>query len=77
MTKAAEYFEQAKQELGKDNIELTLLYSEEGSNATVAADLQYELQTNLPGLTVNLQATTSAQRTTEMGAGNFDIALDR
>lgn len=77
LTKAAEYFEQAKQELGKDNIELTLLYSEEGSNATVAADLQYELQTNLPGLTVNLQATTSAQRTTEMGAGNFDIALDR
>ena len=73
LTAASEYWEAAKEELGTDSITLELLYNEDTSLASVDAYVQSQLQTNLPGLTVELRVTTYNQRLTDMGNGDYDM----
>ena len=77
LTAASEYWEAAKEELGTDSITLELLYNEDTSLASVAAYVQSQLQTNLPGLTVELRVTTYNQRLTDMGNGDYDMGITR
>ncbi|MBO5282545.1 MAG: peptide ABC transporter substrate-binding protein [Lachnospiraceae bacterium] len=77
LTAAAEYWEAAKAELGTDAITLELLYNEDSSLASVAAYIQAQLQTNLPGLTVELRCTTYNQRLADMGNGDYDMGITR
>ena len=44
----------AKQELGMDTIEVTLLTSDAGSAKVVGEYLQAQIQKNLPGVTLNI-----------------------
>lgn len=75
--KAASYFEAAKKELGTDSITLEFLYNEDSNLASIAAYIQSELQTNLPGLTINLKCESYNQRLADMGAGNYDFGITR
>lgn len=74
---AVEYWDAAKKELGTDSITIELLYNEDSSLASIAAYVQSELQTNLPGITVELRCTSYNQRLTDMGNGDYDMGITR
>ena len=77
--KAAEYFEKAKAELGTDTFTFTMIYgNNEGDEvAKVAQAIKSEVEANLPGVTLNLQPMTKAERLDKMQNDNYDVALTR
>ncbi len=77
--KAAEYFEKAKSELGVDTFEFTMIYgNNEGDEvAKVAQAIKEDVEDALPGLTINLQPMTKAERLDKMQNDNYDVALTR
>ncbi len=77
LAKAASYFDAAKAELGTDAITLEFLYNEDSNLAAIAAYIQSELQTNLPGLTINLKCESYNQRLADMGSGAYDFGITR
>ena len=74
---AQEAWAKGLEELGKDAIELTLIYDESESVKLVAEFLQSQLQTNLPGLTLNIQSYPKKERSDLMKAHDYDIGLTR
>jgi oligopeptide transport system substrate-binding protein len=76
-TKAAEYWEAAKKELGVTSLSLDLLYNEDSTFSSVCAFLQSEWQQALPGLTINLVQTTYNDRLDRMSSQNYQIGLTR
>lgn len=79
VTKAQEYFEAAKSELGVDSFEFTMIYgNNEGDEvAKVAQAVKSQVEENLPGVTLNLQPMTKAERLDKMQNDNYDVALTR
>jgi len=77
--KAAAYLEKAKEELGKDTFTFTMIYgSNEGDEvAKVAQAIKEDVEDLLPGVTINLQSMTKAERLDKMQNDNYDIALTR
>ena len=77
--KAAEYFEKAKSELGVETFEFTMIYgNNEGDEvAKVAQAIKEDEEDALPGLTINLQPMTKAERLDKMQNDNYDVALTR
>ncbi|MBR1820783.1 MAG: peptide ABC transporter substrate-binding protein [Clostridia bacterium] len=77
--KAAEYFEAAKEELGVDEFTFTMIYgNNEGDEvAKVAQAIKEDVEFALPGIVVNLQPMTKAERLDKMQNDNYDIALTR
>ena len=77
--KAAEYFEAAKQELGKDSFSFTMIYgNNEGDEVQkVAQAIKEDIEAALPGIEINLQSMTKAERLDKMQEDNYDIALTR
>ena len=77
--KAAEYFEKAKSELGVETFEFTMIYgNNEGDEvAKVAQAIKEDVEDALPGLTINLQPMTKAERLDKMQNDNYDVALTR
>ena len=77
--KAQEYFEAAKSELGVDEFTFTMIYgNNEGDEVSkVAQAIKEEVEANLPGLTLNLQAMSKAERLDKMQNDNYDVALTR
>jgi len=77
--KAAEYFEAAKKELGKDSFSFTMIYgNNEGDEVQkVAQAIKEDVEDILPGLEINLQSMTKAERLDKMQEDNYDIALTR
>lgn len=77
--KAAEYFEAAKAELGKDSFSFTMIYgNNEGDEVQkVAQAIKEDIEAALPGLEINLQSMTKAERLDKMQEDNYDIALTR
>ena len=77
--KAQEYFETAKSELGTDTFEFTMIYgNNEGDEvAKVAQAIKAQVEENLPGITLNLQPMTKAERLDKMQNDNYDVALTR
>ena len=64
---------QAKQELGMDTIEVTLLTSDAGSAKVVGEYLQAQIQKNLPGVTVNIKSVPLKNRLELQRADDFDF----
>ena len=77
MEKATAYYEEAKKELGTDSITLEFLYNEDSNLAAIAAYIQSELQSKLPGLTINLKCESYNQRLADMGSGSYDFGITR
>ena len=75
--KAAEYYEQAKAELGKDSFSFTMIVDADDAPQKVAQVVQEQLQTTLPGFTLELKVEPKKQRVQDMQDGNFEIALTR
>ncbi len=77
--KAAEYLEAAKQELGVDSFSFTMIYgNNEGDEVQkVAQAIKEDVEDALPGVEINLQSMTKAERLDKMQNDNYDIALTR
>ena len=77
--KAAEYLEAAKAELGQDSFSFTMIYgNNEGDEVQkVAQAIKEDVEAALPGVEINLQSMTKAERLDKMQNDNYDIALTR
>ena len=75
--KAKEYFEKAKAELGKDEFAYELLFEDTESSKKVAEFLKSEIETSLPGMTINLKQQPKKARLQLMRAKTYDIGLTR
>ncbi|MFV0393783.1 MAG: peptide ABC transporter substrate-binding protein, partial [Coprobacillaceae bacterium] len=56
---AKTYFETAKQELGKDSFEFSLMVGERDPNKAIAEFLKQEIEENLPGVTITIDIQPS------------------
>ena len=77
--KAKEYYKKACEELGKDKFTFTMIYgNNEGDEVQkVAQAIKAQVEENLPGLTINLQPMTKAERLDKIQNDNYDICLTR
>ena len=76
---AQEYLKTAKEELGVDTFEFTMIYgNNEGDEvAKVAQAIKEQVEGNLEGVTINLQGMTKSERLDKMQNDNYDVALTR
>ena len=79
VAKAQDYLAAAKSELGADSFEFTMIYgNNEGDEvAKVAQAIKSQVEENLPGVVLNLQPMTKAERLDKMQNDNYDVALTR
>ncbi|MFI3236654.1 MAG: peptide ABC transporter substrate-binding protein [Lachnospiraceae bacterium] len=75
-TTAEEYFALAQEELGEE-ITITLLYENADPALTSAEYLQSQLQTALPGLTIEMEMMTKEARIEAQKDGEFEVVLTR
>ena len=77
--KAVEYYEAAKEELGKDEFQFTMIYgNNEGDEvAKVAQAIKEQVEGTLEGVTIDLQAMTKAERLDKMQNDDYCVALTR
>jgi len=75
--KAAQYYEKAKQELGQDSFAFTLLLEDQTETQNVAAVLKEQLESALPGVTINLEVKPKKQRVEDIQNGNYEVCLTR
>ena len=77
--RAAELFEAAKTTLGVEEFTFTMIYgNNEGDEvAKVAQAIKEDIEFALPGVVINLQPMTKAERLDKMQNDNYDIALTR
>lgn len=73
----AEYWEQAKKELGIDSLELRFLVEDTELASNMGQFLQAQFQTALPGLTIRLEPVPKKVRLDRMQEGDYDLALVR
>lgn len=75
--KAAQYYEKAKQELGQDSFTFDLLVEDQTETQNVAAVLKEEIESALPGVTLNLKTEPKKQRVEDIQNGKFEVCLTR
>ena len=75
--KAAQYYEKAKQELGKDSFTFELLLEDQTETQNVAAVLKEQIEKALPGVTLNLKVEPKKQRVEDIQNGKFEVCLTR
>ena len=75
--KAKEYYEKAKQELGKDKFAYELVFEDTEASKKVAEYLKSEIETNLPGMTINLKQQPKKARLQLMQNGVYELGLTR
>ena len=75
--KALEYYNKAKQELGKDSFTYTMIVEDTESAKNVAEFIQAEVQTTLPGVTIKIETMPKKNRVERMQSGDFEVGLTR
>ena len=77
VTKARAYLDKAKSELGKETFDLELIYANDSGNTVikVAQALKSQIESNLPGVTLNLQPMPKAEYFDRVTTNSFDIAI--
>ena len=77
--KAQGFLEAAKSELGVDSFTFTMIYENNQGDVPVkvAQAIKSQVEENLPGVTLELQPMTKAERLDKMQNDDFDIALTR
>lgn len=75
--KALEYWNEAKKELGVETLTYSLIVDDTESAQNVAQFIQAEVQTTLPGITVNLEVLPKKNRVEKMQEGEYELALTR
>lgn len=76
-TKAVEYYEKAKSELGKESFTYKMLVEDTESAQNVAQFIQSEIQTTLPGVTITLEVVPKKNRVERMQSGDFEVVFTR
>jgi oligopeptide transport system substrate-binding protein len=76
-TKALEYYNKAKEELGKEAFTYKLMVEDTESAQNVAQFIQSEIQTTLPGVTIELEVMPKKNRVERMQSGDFEAVLTR
>lgn len=75
--KALSYWEEAKKELGVESLTFNMIVEDTESAINVAQFLQSEIQTTLPGITINLEQMPKKNRVERMQQGQFELGLTR
>jgi oligopeptide transport system substrate-binding protein len=75
--KALEFYNKAKQELGKDSFTYTMIVEDTESAQNVAQFIQAEIQTTLPGVTIKIETMPKKNRVERMQEGDFEVGLTR
>ena len=75
--KALEYYDKAKEELGKDSFSYTMSVEDTESAQNVAQFIQAEIQKTLPGVTINIETMPKKNRVERMQEGTFELGLTR
>ena len=75
--KALEYYEAAKTELSQDTFTFDMVVDADDAPQKVAQVVKEQLETTLPGMTINLTIEPKKQRVEDMQNGNFQLALTR
>ena len=74
---AADYWAKGLEELGITELNLTMIHDADDAPIKVAQVVKEQLETTLPGLTVDLQQMPKKERVERMQEGEFEIALTR
>ncbi len=77
LTKATQYYEAAKAELGTDTFTFEMLVDDTEIQQNVAAVIKEMLESALPGMTIDLKVEPKKQRVNDMQDGNFCLGLTR
>ncbi|WP_322907464.1 peptide ABC transporter substrate-binding protein [Paenibacillus campi] len=75
--KAVAYFNKAKSELKQDKFTFELLYDDNDTTKQIAQFYQSEIQTTLPGITINLKSQPKKNRVALASKGDFQIMITR
>lgn len=75
--KAVEFYNKAKQELGKSSFAYTLMVEDTESAQNVAQFIQSEIQNTLPGVTIKLEVMPKKNRLERMRKGEYELGLTR
>ena len=77
VTKAREFLDKAKAELGRDDFELELIYSNDsaGSVVKVVQAIKSQVEENLPGVILNLQPMPKAEYFEKLTTNSYDVAI--
>ncbi|MDF2842843.1 MAG: Oligopeptide transport system substrate-binding protein [Herbinix sp.] len=74
---ALAYWETAKTELGKTELAYTMIVEDTESAMNVAQFIKSEIETTLPGITINIETMPKKNRVERMQAGEFELGLTR
>ena len=75
--KALDFYTAAKKELGKDAFTFEMIVDDTEIQQNVAAVIKEELESTLPGMTINLRVEPKKQRVQDMQDGTFQLGLTR
>lgn len=75
--KAVEFYDKAKEELGKDSFKFSLLVEDTESAINVAQSLEAQIEQVLPGVDIQLEQLPKKNRLERMRAGDFELGLTR
>ena len=74
---AVEYWNKGLEELGAKEITVTMIHDADDAPIKVAQVVKEQLETTLPGLTVELQQMPKKERVQRMQGGEFELGLTR
>ena len=74
---AKECYDKACQELGQSEFTFELLVEDQTETQNVAAVIKEQLETALPGVTLNLKVEPKKQRVEDIQNGNYEVCLTR
>jgi len=75
--KALDFYAAAKKELKKDAFTFEMIVDDTEIQQNVAAVIKEELESTLPGMTINLRVEPKKQRVQDMQDGTFQLGLTR
>ena len=75
--KAVEYYDKAKSELGADTFTFDMVVDADDAPQKVAQVVKEQLETTLPGMTINLVVEPKKQRVQDLQDGNYQLGLTR
>lgn len=75
LEKAKEYWKKGLEELGKKKLEFTLISSDSGTSKQLAENLKYQLEQNLPGLTITIKNLTPKASVAANVGQNYEMIM--
>ncbi len=75
--KAKEYFDKACEELGQTEFTFELLVEDQTETQNVGAVIKEQIESALPGVTLNLKVEPKKQRVSDIQEGNYQVCLTR